>query len=293
MSRALRDCKKNISEIDHIILVGGSGKMPPVHKYLEHIIGKKPLTGIDPDKAIGMGAGIVAAIKERNEDVKDTVLTDICPFSLGIAVHNPNGDDDLFSPIIERNAYLPSSRKRTYYTMSSAQTHVNLRVYQGESILADKNIFLGEFDIHIPPLPNPSDEKTAIDVRFTYDINGLLEVDAAYRKTDTYNNTTIVINNASMSPEEIEKRRKALQKLKIAPRDDGENRMLIAWAQRLFEESWGGEREIIAMRLENFEHLIAGNTHATEVLRARKSFASFLKQVEGFDDGLLGDDADE
>lgn len=290
MSRVLKDCKKNIAQIDQIILVGGSGKMALVRKYLEHITGKVPLSGVDPDKAIGAGAGLVAAIKERNEDVKDTVLTDICPFSLGLAVHNPNGRELMFSPIIERNVYLPVSKKQTYHALHSGQTYVKLSIYQGESLLVGDNLFLGEFDIPIPKMSIGN--KAAVDVRFTYDINGILEVDATCLQTGQSEDKLIVMNT-SMSDFEVEKRRKQLQKLKIAPRDEEGNQLLIATAQRLYEEHWGSERELIGRMLQNFEHLINGNTHTTDVLRARKSFGHFLRQMEGFDDGLYVDSEED
>lgn len=107
----LRDSELTLREIDEIIMVGGSSRMPVVQKYLEHVLGKAPLCSSAPEAVIARGCGVVAGIKARAGEVRDMLLTDICPFSLGVATMNhENPDEPLFSPIIERNTSLPASR---------------------------------------------------------------------------------------------------------------------------------------------------------------------------------------
>ena len=127
------------------------------------------------DELIALGLGLVCGVKERKEEIKDYILTDICPFSLGVATINEADQDRAYmANIINRNTVLPCSRVRRFYTASDQQDYVVVEVHQGENTYAQDNLLLGKIEISVPPKPKG---KEAVDVRFTYDINGILVVD--------------------------------------------------------------------------------------------------------------------
>lgn len=135
VSKVLMDAKTSTDEINQIVLVGGSCKMPVVKQYLEHILKRKDIQTVNPDYMIALGCGVCAGIKERDEDVKDMLLTDICPFSLGTEIVNhENPDKPLMSFVIKRNSPLPISREQVYSNARDNQTVVRFGIYQGESM---------------------------------------------------------------------------------------------------------------------------------------------------------------
>ena len=142
IKKVLNDSGMGWDEIDQVILAGGSSKMPIVQQYIKSICDAPVATDDDPDTCIALGVGMAAAIKERTGDIKDMILADICPFSLGTAIY-----DGTFSPIIERNDTLPCRRRRTYYTVSDYQTRMTFPIYQGENLIADKNLLLGTMEL--------------------------------------------------------------------------------------------------------------------------------------------------
>ncbi len=178
IERALGDASIKVKEIDAIVLVGGSTKLPIIRTFVSRTFGRLPSVGIDPDEAVAIGAGIQAAMKQRKEQIKDIVLTDVCPYTLGtnISVQKSSGyyESGHFCPIIERNTIIPVSRVERLYTVHENQKKITVEVLQGESRLSKDNIYLGELNVSVPTGPAGSQ---AIDVRYTYDINGLLEVE--------------------------------------------------------------------------------------------------------------------
>jgi molecular chaperone HscC len=286
LRHALKDSGRHVGEIDEIILVGGSGKMPVVRSFLEYITGKTPLCGIDPDKAIALGVGIVTGIRSREESIRDMIMTDICPFTLGTKVYNPfTKDSNEYSPIIERNSSLPVSQAQLYTTLKDGQTALELDIYQGESPSVLNNIWLGAVNITIPPAPAGD-----IDVllRFTYDINGILEVDATCIQTGETRHK-LILTNGSVPEQELEERRKQLQKLKISPRERDENRFLLEWGARLYEENAGLARELVQAETNLFAAVLVRG-HPAEIEKARQRLVQFLEQHEDRDVGLLGGD---
>jgi molecular chaperone HscC len=147
LKHALKDSNKHINAIDEIVLVGGSGKMPLVQSFLQHLTGKNPLCAVDPDKAIAFGVAIITGIKARENSIKDMIMTDICPFTLGTKVVNTiTGDLNEFSPVIERNTSLPASRARRYTTLRDNQAFLTLDIYQGESSSVLKYLAWSDYD---------------------------------------------------------------------------------------------------------------------------------------------------
>ena len=236
--KAIHDSRKKLESLDRIILVGGSCKMPTVREFIRQITGITPDTSIDPDIAIAEGAGIYAAMK--NKDLKDVILTDICPFTLGIAVNNDilNDGSQMMSSIIPRNTTLPSSITKPYSAASDNQTKILLRVYQGESINPDKNLFLGDLDITCPPTRFGA---KICDVKMTYDINGILIVDVftadGLAKTKAFRS-----NSSVLTEDEVEQMRHKMEEAMLVSPEDEKYRALIARAERVYEESFEDQR---------------------------------------------------
>lgn len=252
LKRAMSDAGYEWEDIDEIIMVGGSGKMPVIQNYLQFLSGKKPLSKVDPDVAIAVGAGMYAGIKERKEAVKDVLLTDICPFTLGVEVVQPDRNaPTVMSPVIERNSVLPVSRVARYWTARPFQEKCTVTILQGEHRLADQNLCLGSLEVPVPVAESPV-AREAIDVRYTYDINGILEIDVTVVSTGATSNKVIVNKMIQLSEEEIAARREELQKLKIHPRDQEKNRLMMARGDRLFEESTGEVRMYVSKFMEEF-----------------------------------------
>jgi len=278
IKRAMQNAERPLSMIDNIILIGGSCRMPLVQEYLRHLTQKPVLSDIDPDMAVAIGVGVAAGIKERNEDIRDMVLTDICPFSLGVGIIN-----DVFSPIIPRNTALPASRVKTYYTVSDYQENISLSIYQGESLEASKNLLLGEGSITVPKLPKG---QASVDVRFSYDINGILDVEFQSNQGGEVVRE-LIVGNSRLSQEEINKRVLELSKLKTAPRDDELNNLLIARGQRLYEEFSGHMGERIASYLSGFVHELERGVNPARSAKMRADLSSFFDHLDAYSENLL------
>ncbi|MDE7294459.1 MAG: Hsp70 family protein, partial [Oscillospiraceae bacterium] len=273
--KALRDSRCRIEDIDEIILVGGSCKMPTVRAFIEKITGKTPCTDIDPDTAIAVGAGIFAGIKDRNDKLKDIILTDICPFSLGTNVLD-RSNEEVMSFIIERNSPLPTSREETYCAASNGQTASKFNFYQGESRIPAKNLYLGELEVMHPAAQK---HEPTCRVRMTYDINGILVVDVTTLANDKHYSKVILSKGSAMSETEVQSCIKRMEKLKICPADKEENRLLIARAERMFEESFGVEREMISDFLSCFNAALKSqNNHS--IRTEYEKLSGFLDRLE-------------
>lgn len=270
IERALKDSKISPSELDNVILVGGASRMPWVRSEVAKLFRRLPAVHLNPDEVIAQGTAIQAGLKTRNAAFKDRVLTDVCPFTLGIEIAVEKGKNQReaghFSPIIERNMTIPSSRSERYHTIQDNQTRIAVNIYQGESRLVKNNIKIGTLGIDVPAAKA---NEESIDIRFTYDINGLLEVIATSESTQKSSSVIINNNAQNLSDQEIKASFDKLAELKIHPRDDLKNRELMALLERLYEESLGDERDYIAHLLSRFEAVIERqDKEAIETARA-------------------------
>lgn len=169
IAQALQDAKLTINDIDKIILVGGPTRMPIIQRFIETTFGKKPERGIDPMECVAMGAAIQAGI--ISGDVKDILLLDVTPLSLGIETLG-----GVFTKLIERNTTIPTRKSQIFTTAADFQTSVEIHVLQGERAMAKDNIELGRFSlVGIPPAPRGVPQ---IEVTFDIDANGILHVSA-------------------------------------------------------------------------------------------------------------------
>ena len=174
--RVLNDARVTREEIDEVILVGGATRMPIVAERVTKLLGKVPHCKINPDEVVAMGAAVQAGLFARHQSVEEMVVTDVSPFTLGIEVSKQLGSEyrnGYFMPIINRNTTIPISRSDIVRTLSPNQTTILLKVYQGESRKVEDNLLLGKLEVKGIP---PGAAGQEVDVRFTYDLNGVLEV---------------------------------------------------------------------------------------------------------------------
>jgi len=280
VKQALRDSNIKPAELDAVILVGGATRMPMISKLVTTMFGRFPEKKLDPDQVVAMGAAVQAALKSRDQALNEMVLTDICPYTLGIAVASEtmNGQyrSGVFSPIIERNTTVPVSKQDRFYSIYENQDVINVRVYQGESREVSDNIFLGLIEVKVKPAPAGD---AAVDVRFSYDINGLLEVETSVVGTDDTETLIIADKSHHLSKDDIKASLEKLNQLKIHPRENTENITLIHRGKRLYESNLSDRREIIGQLLDNFM-VVLDTQDEHEIRKARKDFSEQLNQFE-------------
>lgn len=181
IGKAVKDSGFSASELDSLILVGGSSKMPVLQHYLSDALNIPVLKEENMDSLVVLGLGKYIGIKQRDENIKDVVVTDICPFSLSTSTYNEqNPDLELSTVLIPKNSVLPTSKKMTLRTVHKGQTKVNISVFQGQAMYAKKNLFLGQAFIHVPR--NMHDYES-FDLIYSYDINSMLYVEAIVHST--------------------------------------------------------------------------------------------------------------
>lgn len=181
IGKAVKDSGFSANELDSLILVGGSSKMPVLQHYLSDALNIPVLKEENMDSLVALGLGKYIGIKQRNENIKDVVVTDICPFSLSTSTYNEqNPDLELSTVLIPKNSVLPTSKKMTLRTVHKGQTKVNISVFQGQAMYAKENLFLGQAFIHVPR--NMHDYES-FDLIYSYDINSMLYVEAIVHST--------------------------------------------------------------------------------------------------------------
>lgn len=181
IGKAVKDSGFSASELDSLILVGGSSKMSVLQHYLSDALNIPVLKEENMDSLVVLGLGKYIGIKQRDENIKDVVVTDICPFSLSTSTYNEqNPDLELSTVLIPKNSVLPTSKKMTLRTVHKGQTKVNVSVFQGQAMYAKENLFLGQAFIHVPR--NMHDYES-FDLIYSYDINSMLYVEAIVHST--------------------------------------------------------------------------------------------------------------
>ncbi|CAN7268920.1 molecular chaperone DnaK [Pararhizobium sp. LjRoot238] len=171
---ALKDAGVTAAEIDEVVLVGGMSRMPKVQETVKQLFGKEPHKGVNPDEVVALGAAIQAGVLQG--DVKDVLLLDVTPLSLGIETLG-----GVFTRLIERNTTIPTKKSQTFSTAEDSQSAVTIRVSQGEREMAADNKLLGQFDlVGIPPAPRGVPQ---IEVTFDIDANGIVQVSAKDKGT--------------------------------------------------------------------------------------------------------------
>ncbi|OON92576.1 MAG: molecular chaperone HscC [Epulopiscium sp. Nele67-Bin001] len=280
IKRSLSDAKINLKDIDSVILIGGATKLPIVYKFASKLFRCIPYTHINPDEAVAIGAAIQAAMKERHDDVREIILTDVCPFTLGTEVVRYTDKDSYeggyFCPIIERNTVIPTSRTERIYTVYDDQTQIRINILQGESRLAKNNISIGEMLVEVPKAKAGNEP---IDITYTYDINSLLEVEVRIVSTKQVTRQIIKNQDIEMDDEAISKRLEQLAYLKTPPREHELNKLLLTRAERLYEESIGDIRKHLEIELLKFDTALNSQDN-TKIEKGRKRLEEVLARLE-------------
>lgn len=277
VKRSLSDAGLALSDIDEVVLIGGATRLQIFRDFFIRLFRKFPDTSIHPDEAVALGAAIQAAMKERKEEVKEMILTDVCSFTLGTEVVMEYDDGVVenghYSPIIERNTVIPTSKTSRFYTARDNQDKVCIRILQGESRFARNNLYLGELAIDVPKAKKGEE---AVDVTYTYDINSLLEVEVKVVSTGEVRKMIIKGEQNTMTKEEIVQRMEELSYLKVQLRDQEENKLVLLTAERMYEESLGDRRSRLEYGIRKFEEALRKGERAG-VDEARKELYRIME----------------
>ncbi len=280
IERAMRDAKLQPAQLDEIVLVGGASRMPLVARLVSRMFGRLPLRHVNPDQAIALGASVAAGMKSRDAKLEEIILTDVCPYTLGTQIarrdHNGQVHGGYFHPIILRNSTVPVSREDQFYPMREQQQKLTIDIYQGENPLVANNIKLGEISMDLDK--RRGNDENGVTVRFTYDINGLLQVEVTEHATQRRHELLLEQNPGLMTPEEIRARLAALAELKVHPRNQQENIAVLARAERLYEEHLH-ERERLQAWIMQFRAII-DTQDAALIVRNRDQFVEALDALE-------------
>jgi len=229
---------------------------------------------------VARGAAVQAGLVARDAALSDRVMTDVAPFTMGIEVANARDGQvvatGLYLPVIERNTVIPASRSVRVHTLRDGQQQVDVRVFQGEARQVADNIPLGQLRLSVPPAPAG---QQSIDIRFTYDTSGLLEVDTRVDATGATRSLVIENQPGVLSAEEIRERLAAMAHLKVHPRDQAENQAVLSRVERLFTQRLGEERALVATRLDQFRALLE-RQDPTEIARFRNELTEWLDLVD-------------
>lgn len=288
LRRALGDTGLKRSDVDEVVLVGGATRMPGVVAHVREIFGREPRNSLNPDHVVAVGAAIQAALLARDSSVDDLVVTDVAPFTLGVETTREIGGmrrNGYFMPILNRNTTIPVSRMQRVQTLDPNQTSVNVRVFQGESRMVSDNLPIAEFEVTgIPPGP-PGQE---IDIRFTCDLNGVLEIEAVIVETRKKVRHVVTRYARGLSKADIEAAVRNLQNLKTHPREETENRFVLRWADRLYRELPLDLRRQLDELLTGFEASLEEHNRET-VERHRQALQQFLSAYDTDSDAVPED----
>ena len=260
--RCLRDAGLTPDKLDEILMVGGASRMHMIGEFLKTELGRAGSMKLDPDRVVAVGAAVQAALCAGDAAVQDLVLTDVCAHTLGISVAKEFASHQIVSgyyePLIERNTTVPVSRGKVFSAFTPQQDAIVIEIYQGEARMTKDNHLLGKLRVtglRRTDKPQPG----SVEVRFSYDMSGLLEVDATVLHSGKKFHTVIEERPGSLSAKQIEAIRLRLAPLKVSARDRIHNRARLERAQRLYAALTGEARQMIAEVLDMFEHALESN----------------------------------
>jgi molecular chaperone DnaK len=231
VNQAMQDAHFNVNEIDEVVLVGGSTRIPKVQDLVRNMFGKEPHKGVNPDEVVAVGAAIQGAVLAG--EVKHILLLDVTPLSLGIETLG-----GIMTKLVDRNSTVPTERKQVFSTAEDNQMAVTVRVFQGERQMAADNRLLGQFNLEgLPPAPRGLPQ---IEVKFDIDANGILQVSAKDLGTGAEQNVRIE-QSAGLSEGEIERRRRDAD---VHADEDKQKRTLAELRNRADTMTWQLEKLI-------------------------------------------------
>lgn len=259
IGKALRDGECRPEEVDDIILVGGATRMTVMREFVAEYFSKPPAMELNPDEVVALGASVQAALIEQDAAVDDMVMTDVCPYTLGVEVVKQFGgqmSDGYFQPVLHRNSTIPISHEEVFNTVMPNQQQVDVRVFQGDARRVSDNIELGRLTVEDLP---PSPAGLPIHIRFTYDLNGILEVEA-YTPGQSKKFSSVLTNLVrGLSQEQIAEAVERMQTLKFYPREDLSNQRLARFCERMLGELHATQRAQLDQALDMYEDAMASS----------------------------------
>lgn len=275
VSQAMKNRERE-GKIDEVILVGGSAQLEVFGDFLEELFGRRPAALDRPGDTVALGAGLCAGIKGRAEDLQELVMTDVCPFSLGVATyHNAKDRTPHMAFLIQRSSMLPASHQGNFYTLFDNQQALRFEIYQGEGYYASENLKLGEIEVQVPP--GPAGQQYAA-VTFTYDINGVLHVSARSSGGD-YRDRLILNPKLQLSGPELEKAREQISQIQLAAQGSMAEQLLLERALRLHGQAAGRRREALSQLISWYRD-IREQGGPIQREKARRQMESHLDRLE-------------
>lgn len=280
---ALRGAGLAPDALDDVLLVGGATRMPCIEAMAEKLFGRKPVADpdTDPDLAVVRGAAVQAALCADDASVADMVVTDVASHSLGIAVSREvdgRHNSGYFSPIIDRNTVIPTSRVETFGTVSDNQSELVVEVFEGEHRRCEHNRKLGTLEVSdIPSGPS----RDVLEVRFTYDLSGILEVEATVLETGKKTAGVFQRGGETLQGEALERATKRLRALKADPAERPRYRDLLGRANGLWADLTGDARDRLSYPIDQFEAALASRHPGT----IEKAFQVLRQACERLDGG--------
>ena len=253
---ALAQAKRAPAGIDEVILVGGATRMPWMQALATSTFGRPPTCGPDPDLAVAEGAAVQAALVVHDAGVRDLVVTDVTPHSLGVEIVRDAGDRLLpgyFLPVLHRNTTLPARRVTRVSTLHPKQTQVTVRVFQGDRRFVQQNRFLGSFEVTGIPVFEAERGGQPLDIAILCDVNGLVEVEATVVATGEKATIVVEEHPGQLTPAERDQALQALQRLKTHPRDLLPNRHLLEQGRAAYEMLGPGRQDPLDRCIFAFE----------------------------------------
>lgn len=263
--KLLKDADRRMSDIQALVMVGGSSRVKVFQRFLRELLGKEPVVMGDTDKVVAFGAGVYAGIRQRKEEIRDLLLTDVCPFSLGIET----GEHGKMFPIIPRNTTLPAHRSEHFVTLHDYQSKIEIAVYQGEEYYVKDNFFLTKLETSVP-VKKAGEE--GVDVHFTYDINGILHVETVNSQNERHQ---VLLANKNLTETQLSHYKKVMEDMELPPAMQPQNRKITERLETLYRDSTGNQREYIGNLLEQFTYIL-NRGRQTEIYRAIHEIGEIL-----------------
>lgn len=270
LTKLMNDAMVKVEDVSKVIMVGGSSKMPVVRQFVSRLFQGRIDESGNPDEIVCLGTGVLCGIRQRQEGIRDIVLSDICPFTLGVKVTN-----DLMSPIILKNQILPCCCTRPYTTVYNDQKKILFSIYQGENRRASDNLLLESISLMVPPKPAG---EVNVNVCFRYDINGLFDVDIDCLDSGEHIHKELS-SPGKMTAEELRERKAALERIKVHPREEERNKCLLEQANALYVECNRQQQEFLYQAIYRFENALDGGS-AIAIERACRKFTVQLAMLQ-------------
>lgn len=292
--RVMKDRDRG-ARIHDVVLVGGSSQLTVFGDFMEELFGRRPHVAAVPDEIVALGVGLCAGIKERAEDLQDLVMTDVCPFSLGVATFSYAGDrSPHMAVLISRSSMLPASRQERFYTLHNNQNCLRFEIYQGEGYYASENLKLGELAVQVPP--GLAGEQSAL-VTFTYDIDGILHVSAQSSGGD-YRDTLILNSSLHLTEEERAQAMERIHHIRLAAQGSQKEQLLLERGLRLYEQTIGHQRGMVAGLIEYWKRLmeqgdLIGRQRNYEWIKERLDRLEALIEADPLAEGFWCDEPEE